>query len=76
MLEGNSFCMNDCLGMGDSYGDGRSQFISAHIPQEGPSVLSLRLLEDKQHLGGEDCNVPKISIELIGTLILLISARK
>ena len=25
------------------------------------SVLSLQLLEDKQHLGGEDCNVPKFS---------------
>ena len=65
MLEGNSFCMDDFLGMGDSYGDGRSQFISAHIPQEGPSVLSLQLLEDEKNLGGEDCNVPKISIELI-----------
>ena len=24
-------------------------------------VLSLQLLEDKQHLGGEDCNVPKFA---------------
>ena len=24
-------------------------------------VLSLQLLEDKQHLGGEDCNVPNFS---------------
>ena len=76
MLEGNSFCMDDCLGMGDSYGDGRSQFISAHMPQEGPIVLSLQLLEDKQHLGGEDCNVPKISMKLIRTLILLVSSRR
>ena len=25
------------------------------------SVLSLQLLEDKQHLGGEDCNIPKFA---------------
>ena len=49
-------------GMGDSYGDGRSQFISTHMPQEGPSVLSLQLLEDKKYLRGEDYNVPKISM--------------
>ena len=61
MLGGNSFCMDDCLGMGASYGDGRSHFISDLMPQEGPSVLSLQLLEDKQHLGGEDCNIPKFS---------------
>ena len=30
------------------------------------SVLSLQFLEDKQHLGGEDCNVPKLA-KLIGT---------
>ena len=76
MLGANSFCMGDFLGMGDSYGDGRSQLLSALMPQEGPSVLSLQLLEDKQHLGGEDCNVPKISMKLIGTLILLISSRR
>ena len=27
----------------------------------GSSVLSLWLLEDKQHLGGEDCNIKKIA---------------
>ena len=32
------------------------------------SVLSLQLLEDKQPLRGEDCNVLKISMKLIGTL--------
>ena len=58
MLGGSSFCMDDCLGMGASYGDGRSQLISDLMPQEGPSFLSLLLLEDKQHLGGEDCNIP------------------
>ena len=61
MLEGNSFCLDDLLGRGDSYGDGKSQFISTHMPQEGPSVLSLYFLEEKQHLGGEDCNIPKFS---------------
>ena len=75
-MGGNSFCMGDCLGMECSYGDGRSQFISALMPQEGPSVISLQLLDDKQHLGGEDCNFPNISIELIETLILPISARR
>ena len=29
--------------------------------EEIHSVLSLQFLEDKQHLGGEDCNVPKFS---------------
>ena len=52
MLEGNSFCMDDFLGMGASYGDDRSKFISNLMTQEGPSVLYLQLLEDKQHLGG------------------------
>ena len=33
------------------------------------SILSLHLLEDKQSLRGEDCNVPKIGMKLIGTLI-------
>ena len=27
----------------------------------GSSVLSLQLLEDKQHLGGEDYNIPKLA---------------
>ena len=72
MLEGNSFCVDDCLRMGDSCGDVRYQFISAHMPQEGPSFLSLYFLEEKQHLGGEDYNVPKISMKLIGKLIFLI----
>ena len=40
------------------------------------SVLSLHLLEDKQSLRGEDCNVPKISMKLIGTLIFLMSSRR
>ena len=33
MLGGNSFCMDDSLRMGDSYGDGRSQYISDLMPQ-------------------------------------------
>ena len=45
---------------------------SAHMPQEGPSFLSLQVLEDKQSLRGKDCNVPKISMKLIGTLLLFI----
>ena len=24
-------------------------------------VLSLQFLDDKQHLGGEDCNIPKLA---------------
>ena len=58
MLGGNSFCMDDCLGMGASYGDGRSRFISDLMVQEGPSVLSLQLLEDKQHLEGRNVIFP------------------
>ena len=61
MLGGNSLCMDDFLGMGASYGGGRSQFISDLMPPEGPSVLSLQFLEDKQHLGGEDCNIPTLA---------------
>ena len=40
------------------------------------TVLSLHFLEDKQSLGGEDCNVPKITMKLIRTLIFLISSRR
>ena len=40
------------------------------------SILSLHLIEDKQSLRGEDCNVPKISMKLIGTLIFLMSSRR
>ena len=25
---------------------------------EGPQILPYQLLEDKQHFGGEDCNIP------------------
>ena len=39
---------------------------------EGENILQhpyLQLLEDKQHFGGEDCNI-QISSQLIGILIL------
>ena len=29
--------------------------------EEALQSLSLQLLEDKQRLGGEDCNIPKLS---------------
>ena len=32
--------------------------------------LSMRLLEDKQHVGGEDCNVPNFSLKLKWNIIV------
>ena len=32
--------------------------------------LSMQLLEDKQHVGGEDCNVPNFSLKLKWNIIV------
>ena len=40
------------------------------------SVLSLQFLEDKQHLGGEDCNVPKFAHSNLEHYIFLLSPRR
>ena len=77
MLGGNSFYMDDCLGDGGStLGRCFSTHFRLHALGGDFPILSLQFLEDKQHLGGEDCNVPKISMKLIGTLIFPISARR
>ena len=31
-------------------------------------VISLQFLEEKKHLGGEDCNIPKFANKKIGIL--------
>ena len=52
ILEGDSFCMDDSLEIGAPYGnEGFPHF----------SILSLQLFGDKQHLGGEDFNIPKLA---------------
>ena len=57
MLGGDSFCMDDCLGMEDPLGkDVFPIHFSLHALGGNFSILSLQFLEDKQHLGGEDCN--------------------
>ena len=33
-------------------------------------VLSMQLLEGKQHVGGEDCNVPNFSLKLKWNIIV------
>ena len=44
--------MDDSLEIGASHGnEGSLHFLD----------LSLQFLEDKQHLGGEDCNIPKLA---------------
>ena len=59
MLGGNSFCMDDCLGDGGfTWGKFSSTHFRLHALSGDFPVLSLQLLEDKQHLGGEDCNIP------------------
>ena len=61
-MEGDSFCMANGLEMEDSHKEDVPQTIHIlHALRGGFSVLSFQLLEDKQHLGGEDCNVPKFS---------------
>ena len=47
-----SFKLMHSLEDGASHGDEGSLYFSD---------LSLQSLEDKQHLGGEDCNIPKLS---------------
>ena len=62
MLGGDSFCMDDCLGMEDPLG--KDVFpIHFNLDALGGkfSVLSLQLLKDKQHFRGEDCNIPKFA---------------
>ena len=44
--------MDDSLEGGASYGDEGSLYFAD---------LSLQVLEEKQHLGGEDCNIPKLA---------------
>ena len=44
--------MDDSLEDGDSHGDESSLYFS---------YISLQFLEDKKHLGGEDCNIPKLA---------------
>ena len=46
-------------GMEDPHGEYVPQHISESMPwEETVQLYPLQLLEDKQHLGGEDCNVP------------------
>ena len=45
--------MDDSLEDGSSHGDEGSLYFEN---------LSLQFLEDKQHLGGEDCNIPKLAM--------------
>ena len=45
--------MDDSLEDGTSHGDEGSLYFAD---------LSLQLLEDKQQLGGEDCNIPKLAM--------------
>ena len=35
ILEGDSFCVDDSLGMGASHGNDGSQYFSDYMPQEG-----------------------------------------
>ena len=52
ILEGDSFHMDDSLEDGASNGDEGSLYFAN---------LSLQFLDDKKHLGGEDCNIPKLA---------------
>ena len=69
MVGGDSFCMDDWLGMEDPLGKRcfPNTFQSPCLGGKS-SVVSLQLLEDKQHLGGEDCNIPKNCMQKIGIL--------
>ena len=59
MLGGNSLCMDNFLGDGGFiWGRCSSTYFRLHALGGGSLVLSLQLLEGKQHLGGEDYNVP------------------
>ena len=44
--------MDDSLEVGGLHGNEGSLYFSN---------MSLQMLEDKQHLGGEDCNIPKLA---------------
>ena len=46
------FNLDDSLEIGASHGNEGSLHFS---------YLSLQFLEDKKHLGGEDCNIPKLA---------------
>ena len=49
----DSFCVDDMLEIGAPYGnEGSPHFL----------VLSFQLLGEKKHLGGEDCNIPKLAL--------------
>ena len=62
MLEGNSSSMDDSLGVEVSHGNDSSQtHFRLHALGGSLSILSLQLLEDKQHSGGEDCNIPTLA---------------
>ena len=62
MLGGDSFFLVDCLGMEDPFREDVFPIIfSLHALGDNSSVLSLQLLEYKQHLGGEGCNIPNFS---------------
>ena len=62
MLEGDSSCMDDSLGVEVLHGNVSSQKnFRLHALGGNFSVLSLQVLEDKQHLGGEDCNIPTLA---------------
>ena len=45
-----------------------STYFRLHALGGDSSVLSLQFLEEKQHLGGEDCNIPSFSTWLNGIL--------
>ena len=62
MLEGDSSCMDDSLGVEVLHGNDSSQtHFRLHALGGKFSFMSLQLLEDKQHLGGEDCNIPTLA---------------
>ena len=62
MLEGDSSCMDDSLGVEVLHGNDSSQtHFRLHALGGSFLVLSLQFLKDKQHLGGEDCNIPTLA---------------
>ena len=62
MLESDSSCMDDSLGVEVLHGMIFPQtHFRLHAFGGSFSVLSLQLLEDKQHLGGEDCDISTLA---------------